>query len=195
MASVNSSRFATLTVGGTTPRLSASFTRPGDATNYTIGDLIANSQTAASVVPMEFTLPSYSGRLSSAACVIKAASGTVALPSFDLLLFHPATDIPFAAAGYPADNAALTLTDAMYKELAGVIPFTSTLWRNATGGSTAAGTVLWQAASFANLPYWAFNATPTGVKKLRGILQAQNAWAPGNVANAFDFALHVDSDL
>lgn len=195
MANVNASRFATLTVGGTTPKLTTQFVRPGDATTYAIGDLIANSQTAASVVPMEFVLPAFSGRLSGAACVVSAASGTIVLPQFDLLLFNPVTSIPFAAAGYPADNAALVLTAAMYREVVAVIPFTSTLWRNSAGGSTAAGTVLYQAAPLLNLAYAPFNATTTVVKKLIGIVQAQSAWAPGNVANTFDFALHVDSDL
>lgn len=195
MASVNSSRFATLTVGGTTPKLTASFVRPSHATTYALGDLIANSQTAASVVPMEFTLPSYSGRLSGAACTLLAASGTIVLPSFDLLLFHPAASIPFAAAGYPADNAALVLTDAMYKELVGVIPFNSALWRNNAGGATAAGTVAWQAGAFAGLPYWPFNATTAGAKKLIGIVQAQSAWAPSTVDYTLHFSLHVDSDL
>lgn len=35
---------------------SASFTRPADTTAYAIGDLIANSTTAGSVVPMQFTV-------------------------------------------------------------------------------------------------------------------------------------------
>lgn len=35
---------------------SASFTRPADTTQYSIGDLIANSTTAGSVTPMSFAL-------------------------------------------------------------------------------------------------------------------------------------------
>jgi hypothetical protein len=35
---------------------SASFTRPNDTTAYTTGDLVANSTTAGSVVPMSFVL-------------------------------------------------------------------------------------------------------------------------------------------
>jgi hypothetical protein len=35
---------------------SASFTRPADTTAYAIGDLVANSVTAGSVVPLTFTL-------------------------------------------------------------------------------------------------------------------------------------------
>lgn len=36
--------------------ISASFTRPADTTAYTIGDLVANSVTAGSVIPMAFKL-------------------------------------------------------------------------------------------------------------------------------------------
>jgi hypothetical protein len=40
---------------------SASFTRPNDTTAYSIGDLVANSTTAGSVVPMSFTVGSAVG--------------------------------------------------------------------------------------------------------------------------------------
>ena len=35
---------------------SQSFTRPGDTTPYASGDLVANSTTAGSVVPLTFTI-------------------------------------------------------------------------------------------------------------------------------------------
>lgn len=38
---------------------SATFTRPADVTAYAIGDLVANSTTAGSVVPMTFTLAQF----------------------------------------------------------------------------------------------------------------------------------------
>ena len=37
--------------------VSASLTKPADATAYTAGDIIANSLTANLVVPLSFTLP------------------------------------------------------------------------------------------------------------------------------------------
>lgn len=43
-------------VGGITTRPSASFTRPNDTTAYASGDLVANSTTAGSVTPMQFTV-------------------------------------------------------------------------------------------------------------------------------------------
>lgn len=44
-------------------RASANFTRPSNTTAYAGGDLIANSETAASVVPMSWTLPGTVGGL------------------------------------------------------------------------------------------------------------------------------------
>jgi hypothetical protein len=41
--------------GGKQTNVSANFTRPADTTAYTSGDLVANSTTAASVVPLSFT--------------------------------------------------------------------------------------------------------------------------------------------
>lgn len=43
--------------GGGSINLSATFTRPANTTAYASGQLIANSTTAGSVVPMQFTLP------------------------------------------------------------------------------------------------------------------------------------------
>lgn len=43
-------------IGGFTLNPSANFTRPGDTTAYAIGDLVANSTTAGSVVPLSFSI-------------------------------------------------------------------------------------------------------------------------------------------
>lgn len=48
MATLNGRGFRSIT---------ATFTRPADTTAYADGDLVANSTTAASVVPMEWTTP------------------------------------------------------------------------------------------------------------------------------------------
>jgi hypothetical protein len=183
-------------VGGFTPRVTATQTRPADGTAYTIGDLIGNSGTAASVVPLTFTVARAaggSGRISGARAVVTAASGTIVLPAFDLLLFRPESGIPFPAAGYPADNAVLTVGAPSLAELVGVLSFGSSGWRNATGGAIASGNAIYQAAAFSR-PYAPFNLLSTGGTALLGLLQAQSAWAPGAVANQFDFALDVDQD-
>ena len=179
---------------GTGHSPTASMTRLSQAAAYALGDIIANSQTAALVVPITFDMRATGGRLIGARCTVTAASGTVVIPKFDLLLFRPATSIPFADAGYPADNAALVLTGAMYKEMVGVIPFSDTGWRNSAGGATAAGLTLWQAAAISPL-LSPFNLASLGAQSLIGALQAQNTWNPGAVDNLFDFALHTDGSV
>ena len=47
--------------------VSNSFTRPADTTAYASGDLVANSTTAGSVVPLEFQVPIGNGR----GCLVK----------------------------------------------------------------------------------------------------------------------------
>lgn len=54
-------------VGGITTRPSATFNRPNDTTAYAVGDLVANSTTAGSVVPMAFSV----GRLPSAGGMLR----------------------------------------------------------------------------------------------------------------------------
>lgn len=184
-------------IGGTTGQVTATYARPASAGPYAAGQIIANSATAGSVVPITFTVARVaggSGRITGGRCVVTAASGTIVLPAFDLVLFRPATNIPFAAGGYPADNATLTISSAAYIECVGVITFSVSAWRNATGGATASGATIWQAASFTARPYAPFNLASLSASTLLGVLQAQNAWAPGAVINTFDFVLDTDQD-
>lgn len=190
-------------VGGTTPRVvAASYAKQADATQYTSGDIISNDKTtAANVIPIEFTVGRsgaaiVSGRASGCRCVVTAASGTnLVLPGFDLLLFRPNTNIPYAAGSYPLDNAVMNISAAQYKELVGVLSFPSTGWRNQLGAATAAGLVAYQAVSFATRPFAPFNlADIAGATKLLGVMQDTSGWNPGNVAYTFDFVLDVDVD-
>lgn len=184
-------------IGGTTGQVTAQMVRASDATQYAVGDAIANSTTGASVVPITFTVARVSGgsgRITGARCVVTAASGTIVLPAFDLLLFRPATNIPFAAGSYTADNVALAITSAAYVECIGVISFSVSAWRNNAGGATAAGGVIWQASSFTARPYAPFNLSSVSASTVLGLLQAQNTWNPGAVVNTFDFCLDADLD-
>lgn len=184
-------------IGGTTRRPSASFVRPSSATTYTAGDVIANSATAGSVTPMEFEVarvPNGSGRITGATCYIEAASGSVVLPKFDLLLFRPQGNVPFGSGLYLADNAPWNLTAVQMAQLVAVISFSELRWRNRIGGNTGSGTLLWQSAPITPRQFAPFDLNPLGVNFLRGMLQVQNAWAPGAVANTFTFNLDVDQD-
>lgn len=180
-------------VSGTTPRITASFDRPADATTYAVGDLIANSTTAANVVPLTFTISADSGRLTGCRSTVTAASGTIVLPAFDLILFRPAANIPFAAGGYPADNAALNISSAAYNQVVAIFQFNSTSWRNQAGGSTAAGGVIYQAQSLASRNVAPFNVSGLS-QTILGLVQAQNAWAPTAIVNTISFALDADLD-
>ena len=184
-------------IGGTTRRPSASMVRPSDVTQYTVGDIISNSATAASVTPLEFEVARVtngSGRITGATCIVEAASGTVAIPKFDLLLFRPEGNVPYAAGGYPADNAAMTLGADDYAQMVACIQFSDIRWRNRAGGSTAAGAVLWQSAPISPRQFAPFDLNPLGVDYLLGVVQAQNTWNPGAVAQTITFYLDVDQD-
>lgn len=198
---------------GKTPRITATYTRAADATAYQAGDLIGNTTTSANVVPITWDIaaafislaanerPAYfpSGRVTGCRCVVEAASGTVVLTNlaFDLYLFRPNTNIPFTAGSYPADNAAVTLTAAAHRDLLGILSFTNSNWRNNIGANAAAGTFLNQEAAISAVvgrPYAPFNFSGLSATTIRGLIVAQAAWNPGNVAQQFDFALDVDLD-
>ena len=182
-----------LPVRGTTPRVTAFVNKPASSTAYAAGDHIASSLTAASVQPMLFNMPRPSGRVTGARAVVTAASGTVVFPAFDLLLFRPEANVPFAANGYPADNGVMNITAAAMRELVAVIPFLATSWRNQLGASTAAGPVGYQPGVPVLRPFAPFNIAGLSQQALVGVLQVQS-WNPGNVGYQIDFALDVDCD-
>jgi len=86
---VNSHGEAVGIVGSYTTIISANFTRPADTSVYASGDLVANSTTAASVVPMSFTVSRYNDGSGMIRRVILKKSGTTAtLASFRLHLYR-----------------------------------------------------------------------------------------------------------
>ena len=188
------------------PRITANFSRPADNVAYQAGDAIANSTTAASVVPITFALERTSGILTGARCVVTPASGNLVIAAldFDLLLFRPESSIPFAAGSYAADNAAMTISAAAMRELVAVIRFSASNWRSPAGSTSVAGVSGYQAQAMASTrPYAPFNidnlcspsltpSYPNGY--LLGVVQAQGAWTPTGVVNRFDFALDISHD-
>lgn len=187
-------------VGLLTANIAASaYSKPADATQYSLGDMIGNSLTAASVTPITFSAAARfangGGRLIGAKCTLQCASSTIVLPAFDLLVFLPGTDIPFAAGSYPADNAALNVSASAYKYLVASFSFAADAWRNQAGGVTAAGDVIWQAPKVGgNRPYAPFSVDGLSSQDLIAVMQAQNTWNPGNVAQTFTFSLDVEQD-
>lgn len=174
--------------------LKANFSRPADNTAYSAGDAIANSATLASVVPLTFVLPSPNGILTGCRCVVAPASSNVVITAldFDLLLFAPATNVPFAAGSFPADNTAMAITAASFRELVATFSFVNSAWRNPAGALTAgvAGTQA-VAPVIANAR---FNLGAYSTTTLIGVVQVLAAWTPLGVANRFDFALSATLD-
>lgn len=84
--------------------VSGSFNRPADIDAYTANDLIANSATAGSVVPLSFS--SYWGRGTIRRIKVRKSNQAVATPTIRVYLF---TAAPTSAAG---DNTAFSATQA-----------------------------------------------------------------------------------
>lgn len=88
----------------------AAFTRPADTTAYASGDLVANSTTAGSVVPLSFLLVNAGsgGQSQIERARLLTSSTSVTNASFRLHLFETS---PTSAVG---DNAAFSCTNASY---------------------------------------------------------------------------------
>lgn len=174
-------------------RVTASITRPADNTAYQSGDAIANSASAAAVVPLTFTLAgTKQAKILGASCVVTPASSNLVITAldFDLLIFRPATDIPFAAGSFAADNAAMAISAAAFRELVGVFSFVNGAWRNPAGALTA-GVTGYQAVA-ATPRTFGYHFDPVNDSStLIGVIQAKAAWTPLGVANQFDFALDI----
>lgn len=148
---------------------SATFTRPGDTTAYAANDLIANSTTAGSVVPMTFALPRNAGfKLYRAS--IATSNATVTNGKYNILFFSSA---PTCANG---DNGALSTTAAGYLGQIAVDATTSpTFTDTSVGWSTLTTYPLLLVA-----------------KTVYGLLQATAAYTPTN-AETFTVTLTGES--
>ena len=101
-------------VGGTTARVTASFARPADTTQYTSGDLVANSTTAGSVTPIEFTV----ARVAAGSGMIRRArigkSGTgITSASFRLHLYSASPTVTNGDNGVWLSNQAANYIGAI----------------------------------------------------------------------------------
>ena len=100
-------------------------TRPADTTAYASGDLVANSTTAGSVVPLVFTgggTPMRAQRI-----IMRTSNNTVTNKNYQLFLFSAAPTVT------NGDNGAFAVSAADHGRLIGV--FGSTVALNTGGGS------------------------------------------------------------
>jgi hypothetical protein len=175
------------------------FSRPADATAYSAGDEISNSAAAGSVVRPTVDLSFVrKARIVRAGIAVTPASGNLVITAFDFaLLVFKTKDVP-AAVG---DNVAFNVT-ALKRSLAAKFVFANGAW-TAPNGGVAAGTDGFQevlsAVSGASgaipgnvFDFTAGDANTAVGRQLTIALQAQGAWTPLGVVNAFDIALDIE---
>tara|TARA_R110000868_G_scaffold218849_3_gene469675 strand:+ start:1588 stop:2064 length:477 start_codon:yes stop_codon:yes gene_type:complete len=156
------------------------------------------------VLPLTFNIPWTSGQITSCSCVVTPASGNLVITNLDfqLLVFRPVASVPFAAGSFVADNAAMAITAASYRELVARFTFVNTGWQNPAGafttGVTGQQTVIPGIGAASTRIYAPFySGNEPGVvqrQQLIGVVQALAAWNDANVANRFDFALDLMVD-
>ena len=163
---------------------SATFTRPADTTAYAAGDLVANSTTAAAVIPLEFDITKIIRRSGVIGYVrLYKSTATVTLATFTLHLFAQA---PVVTAG---DNAALAVATAQHF-LGSVACDLSTGAFVATADVRARFAVLSGTAP----ALIAFDNSDKLVKKsLYGLLVATAGYTPAS-AEQFIVALEIGDD-
>lgn len=156
--------------------ISSSFTRPADTVAYAIGDLIANSTTAGSVVPMSFPLTGISGTGQTIVLRTRLSKTNTspANASFRLHLYEAA---PIVANG---DNGAWSTSKAANYlgniDVASMFGFTD----GCTGyGAAAAGAEMRMRLSAGTT--------------LFGLLEARAAYTPGNAKSFTAYLECLDS--
>lgn len=152
-----------------------SFTRPADTTSYTSGDLVANSTTAASVVPLSWSIQGTGGSGIIRAVRLFKSSTTATAASFRVHLFLDTPGTPTNG-----DNGAY-----------GVATVTSHLDTVAVDLSSGAfaGTAGLNKRSAAVAIGFRF---PTATSKLYGLIDVQGAYAPAN-AETFRVTLEIEA--
>ena len=157
---------------------SASFTRPADTTTYAVGDLIANSTTAGSVVPMEFTVARSNGGGVSIEKMRMFKSGTgISGAAFQLRLYRESPTVSNGDNGAYLCNKAADFLGAFNFSLADMIVHTDGV---ACNGITSTG-------------YPVQANVKAGQTKVYGLLYAAAAYAPTS-AESFTFIPETRQD-
>ena len=174
------------------------FTRPADTTTYAALDHVTSSATGASVTPMKFPVtkePNGSGFITGAR-IMKGSTGVTGA-TFRLWLFIRE---PFAAAGYPADNAALTFTETSFRSCIGFFDFDAANWITGTTSAYCDNTfeksLPFSLDKVGAMPssdsYAVAGQVFDRTQIIYGLLQATGAYAPGN-AETFRVALDISA--
>jgi len=156
---------------------SSSFSRPADTTAYTIGDLVANSATAGSVVPMVFT----TSKLGAGRGVIRRArlfkdNEAVTAASFNLHLFATSPTVT------NGDNGALAVDTSRY--------FLGTVAVDASTGAFVTTTDLIKAAAASPEINFDLTASMQSERRIYGLLEARGAYTPAS-GETFEVTLEL----
>lgn len=172
---------------GNAVQAAAELTRPTDTNAYAIGDAIANSTTAASVTPLQFTVArgtGGAGRINGAQLMVDSAT------AFGAIRLHLFNTTPFAAAGFQADNAALALTYTAIKTgSAGSNPNYIGYIDFPTFTALSASAVANGVCDLTELNF----DTASGSSVIFGLLEARAAFTPAN-GGKFNVSLDVIQD-
>lgn len=149
-------------------------TRPADTTAYTTGDLVANSTTAGSVVPLEFDVGGGSGMVRKIRIRTNRTSGGTTNAVFRVFLFRTA---PTVAGG---DNAAFNPANAAnFIDAMDVVLNEQFSDGAANSSNGAAGEINY--------------SLPSGSTKLFGLVRAGAGYTPAS-AEQISVALEVLKD-
>lgn len=153
---------------------SYSFTRPANTTAYASGDLVANSTTAASVVPLSWGVGAVGGAGIIRGLRLYTDNKTVTNGSFRVFLFTADPGVPTAG-----DNGALAVASAAdYLDVVAVDLSSGAL----AGGTTGKGK---RSAALA-IPF------RLGINdKLYGLIDAQAAYTPAS-GETFRVTLEIE---
>jgi hypothetical protein len=174
--------------------VSASFTRPADTTSYASGDLVANSTTAGSVVPVQLQnagrtgADRLGGRILSARILKSTATQTAA--SFRVHFFSV---LPSFTNG---DNGAFAIADAALPGYLGAIDVdlaTSGVLVQASAARVIGRGYPVGGANNLGSDGIPFQLTDQSNPALYAVLEARGAYAPGN-AEVFTLLVDVQQE-
>lgn len=161
--------------------VTATFSRPADTTAYASGDLVANSTTAGSVTPMEFTV----GRQTDLGATILRARVKVEDAAWKnaSLCLHLFRDAPICSVG---DNGAFNSSETLQCTEAGYLGVIELTLDKQFAGGTVAVKGIGAPSTGAGI-----NTVPaSGQRKIYGLLESRSVLTPASAA-AFSVTLEI----
>ena len=159
--------------------ITASYPRPADTTAYAVGDVLADSTSAATILTFANVARSAGlGFLIDGVTLIQSTAPTT-LPSLELHLFDTSITMQ-------NDNAAWNPTDADLAKSLGYIKFPGTQVAGAASGGNG-NSVLSVATDIKS------RAAAAAATSIYGVIVVRNAYTPAS-AESFTFRLHVIQD-